>query len=766
MKLTIDQALKKAVEAHKAGRVREADYLYTVILKAQPKHPDANHNLGVLAVSVGKLQAALPFFRTAMEVNPSSAQFWISYIDVLIKLDRNTVAQAVLEQAKRKGIKSDAFEMLYQQLQKTDPRHSIVNTLVLPIVSEQSSALDKAFHLKENGEYNEAIKLLKDAANQLPEDAGTLALLSHCYMLTEQLNEAKFYLGKARAIAPDCASVGWNTARLKLKEKKLLEALQVAKSTHQRFPDDIEGMGVLGACFRLNGEVAESLNILNKAIELNPNYVEALINRGLIKLSQSNNLEAMDDLELAHKLKPHLQQIWDFVVGLKLEAQDYSNAIVLLNKMTEMDPKNDKLFVALAGCYQHLKDFTSSEVAYKKALAIMPKNAQAYNNMGVSLKEQGKLEEAAEAYHEALAIKPDFAQAYNNLGNALQGLHKLEAAIAAYQKALAIKPDYTEACYNMGNILKEQGKLEEAVEAYHKAIAIKPDFAECYSNMGICLKEQGKLEEAVKAYQDALAIKPDYAGAFWNLSGTAESISEAKNWVKQCLSADPNYLLAQLTLPALEFYEGDKSSFSVLRESSLRNHPYMRSFVWAFELPYLPELYFHRWALFDRMMEQSKQNRPFYEYGVWRGESFRYLIKTFKVGFGFDTFDGIPEDWHEEKAGSYSGNGNIPRIEGGEFIVGKFEDTLAKFFSKPRPKASIINFDADLYSSTICALNFSKPVIDKHTILIFDEFLMNKNWEQDEYKALNEFCLNNGCTYEVLAISFFTKQVAVRLIGI
>ena len=80
--------------------------------------------------------------------------------------------------------------------------------------------------------------------------------------------------------------------------------------------------------------------------------------------------------------------------------------------------------------------------------------------------------------------------------------------------------------------------------------------------------------------------------------------------------------------------------------------------------------------------------------------------------------------------------------------------------------ASIINLDTDLYSSTICALNFAKPVIDKHTILIFDEFIMNQNWEQDEYKALEEFCTNNQWTYEVLAISFFTKQVAVQIIGV
>ena len=46
MDLTIEQALQKAVEAHKAGQVEEADRLYTAILKAQPKHPDAKQDFG------------------------------------------------------------------------------------------------------------------------------------------------------------------------------------------------------------------------------------------------------------------------------------------------------------------------------------------------------------------------------------------------------------------------------------------------------------------------------------------------------------------------------------------------------------------------------------------------------------------------------------------------------------------------------------------------------------------------------------------------
>ena len=81
MELTLDQALQKGIEAHKAGKAKEADQYYTAILKANPKHSDANHNMGVLAVGVGKVEAALPFFKTALEVNPKIVQYWLSYLE-------------------------------------------------------------------------------------------------------------------------------------------------------------------------------------------------------------------------------------------------------------------------------------------------------------------------------------------------------------------------------------------------------------------------------------------------------------------------------------------------------------------------------------------------------------------------------------------------------------------------------------------------------------------------------------------------------------
>ena len=85
MELTIEQALQQGVAAHKEGKLQDAARLYRAILQSQPKHPDANHNLGVIAISVNKADTALPLFKTALEANPKIEQFWLSYIDALIK---------------------------------------------------------------------------------------------------------------------------------------------------------------------------------------------------------------------------------------------------------------------------------------------------------------------------------------------------------------------------------------------------------------------------------------------------------------------------------------------------------------------------------------------------------------------------------------------------------------------------------------------------------------------------------------------------------
>ena len=47
--LNIADAVKRALELHKADRLQQAEQIYKSILKDYPDNPDANHLLGVLA---------------------------------------------------------------------------------------------------------------------------------------------------------------------------------------------------------------------------------------------------------------------------------------------------------------------------------------------------------------------------------------------------------------------------------------------------------------------------------------------------------------------------------------------------------------------------------------------------------------------------------------------------------------------------------------------------------------------------------------------
>ena len=71
MELTVEQAFQQGIAAHKEGKLEDAERFYRSVLQSQPAHPDANHNLGVIAVSANKADTALQLFQTALEANPN-----------------------------------------------------------------------------------------------------------------------------------------------------------------------------------------------------------------------------------------------------------------------------------------------------------------------------------------------------------------------------------------------------------------------------------------------------------------------------------------------------------------------------------------------------------------------------------------------------------------------------------------------------------------------------------------------------------------------
>lgn len=75
-----------------------------------------------------------------------------------------------------------------------------------------------------------------------------------------------------------------------------------------------------------------------------------------------------------------------------------------------------------------------------------------------------------------------------------------------------------------------------------------------------------------------------------------------------------------------------------------------------------------------------------------------------------------------------------------------------------------MNIDCDLYSSTKLVFNELNPQIAPGTIIVFDEYIGNINWRQDEFKAFQKWVKENKVEYRYLTASFYTKQVSVQIL--
>ena len=163
MELNIEQALQQAVAAQKEGKLQDAERLYRAILQSQPSHADANHNLGVLAVSVNQVEAALPLFKTALEGNPKMEPFWLSYIDALIKEQQFENAKQVIQQGKQQGVDREKLNSLEAQL---SPKTQKLNTTSISPPQELLSSLEEHY---QNGRFGEAEKLAISITQEFPK---------------------------------------------------------------------------------------------------------------------------------------------------------------------------------------------------------------------------------------------------------------------------------------------------------------------------------------------------------------------------------------------------------------------------------------------------------------------------------------------------------------------------------------------------------------------------------------------------------------------
>ena len=356
MEITIHQTLQQSIKAHQEGKLEEAEKLYREILKNEPKHVDANHNLGLIKISQNKSAEAIPLLKIAVETNPSIEQFWVSYTTALINEKQFEEAESCCRKAIKQKVNS---AKIYFNLGIT------LNELGRLEESEES--------------YKIAIEIKSDYAEAYNNLGNTLLKL-------DRFERAIVSLKKAIEINPDYAEAYYNLGISLQKLERLKEAEKCFKKTIQIKPDFAEAHKYLGYILQRLGRLEEAEKCYKTAIQIKPDYAEAFNNLG----SVIKDLNRLDEAEKCYKkaieFKPNYEEA-------------HSNLGVVLKGLNKLD---------------------EAEKCYRKAIEFNPFYFQVYYNLGKLLQDLRKLDEAEACYKKAIEINPKYEDASYNLNILLQ----------------------------------------------------------------------------------------------------------------------------------------------------------------------------------------------------------------------------------------------------------------------------------------------------------------------------------------------------------
>lgn len=285
------------------------------------------------------------------------------------------------------------------------------------------------------------------------------------------------------------------------------------------------------------------------------------------------------------------------------------------------------------------------------------------------------------------------------------------------------------------------------------------------------LNGSGRAEAALAAWDDLTRLRPDWAAAWFgghfaalDLLGPDEGLRRLER-AALCPKANGRYLALAAAHDVLAGRQprpfSDKHIHLVESAAALVPHldPGWRLFGMSA-------------ALLAWSLGQASEPGLLLEFGVRRGASLAVLaahagqeVPSQEV-HGFDSFEGLPEAWGATHAGVLTTGGALPEVgDNARLHAGWFEDTLPGFLAAHPGPLRFANIDSDIYSSARYVLFALADRIRPGTVLVFDEFIGNRTWKDDEYRAFAEFRAEFGMDHRVIAVNPGTKQVALRIVA-
>jgi protein O-GlcNAc transferase len=322
---------------NQARQLDDAEQCYRNILQIAPDHPDANHNLGVLRLQQSQPDLALTLFRIALESNPSSDQFWVSYTNTLIHLRQLSIVEKILDEVRSGGLDGKAFNQLETQLQSEykKSKSALTQTEINSIISLHSSGYQK--------DAQDVIKVL----------------------IQKYSNELEFYNLSATFFS---------------EHGKYTAVIQCYQRVIEITPEPAVAHNNLGLAFHNLSRFDAAIKSYNKAFTLKPSYAEAYYNLGITLSTVGQLGEAIKNFTHAIKIQPNYAEAYNNY-GITLNKRGKFNAAIKnYQKALDINPDYAIAHYNLGNIYKDLGQLDVAIKCYEKALTIKPDYIEAHNN--------------------------------------------------------------------------------------------------------------------------------------------------------------------------------------------------------------------------------------------------------------------------------------------------------------------------------------------------------------------------------------------------
>lgn len=244
--------------------------------------------------------------------------------------------------------------------------------------------------------------------------------------------------------------------------KKILQEIVQKNKFHGRANEllayAIGGEGNLDGAIELLAKVVESPNSgFHAPYELGSLYLQKAQFRHAIDFFRKSLTRGGNFFELFH----------DFALALGGASQP-REAMVMIKKAIEINPRSPEAHYNLGRLYDELKDYEKSLIAYESSILYNHNFFQAHINHGVALYELNRPKEALISYKKALDIEPRSLDALLNQGMAYHALNKYQDALNSYDAALLLDAKFAPAVWNKSLVQLTLANFDEGWKNYEE----------------------------------------------------------------------------------------------------------------------------------------------------------------------------------------------------------------------------------------------------------------------------------------------------------